>query len=241
MFKIYKEPCWSALRATLFGKFYESIVAGYFKYVCGFEVCDRGISISVDDLENPNDIERRIQQLKGQNVDHAMKLVRKYEEEWNKLRKKRFNPDLVLKKDDKYYIVEMQVWPVWLERKYNVPEFSWEIILNEGVAIIPRAFASRVKVCGASHAFQNVAGFYYVTYSRGSDHEDIESVLRVLTQREFRLIYVKEIVENVARQYDHENYRWFREIIAKVKENVEDFLNGLEQGEIRLKDASRIC
>jgi hypothetical protein len=52
MLRLYKEPQWDSLKATLFGKFYESIVTSYFKETLGFTVYDRSIAILMDYLES---------------------------------------------------------------------------------------------------------------------------------------------------------------------------------------------
>ncbi len=112
--------------------------------------------------------------------------------------KKRFNPDLVVERNGKYYIVEMQVWPVWLKQRYHSTDLSWNVLLNEGVVIIPRVLASKVKVGGRVYP---VAGFYYIAYSKGSDHENIEMFLKRLTRREFKLMYIDEIIKS-CKDYD---------------------------------------
>jgi hypothetical protein len=139
--------------------------------------------------------------------------------------KKRYNPDLVLEKSGKYYVVEMQVWPVWTRSKYGSSDFSWKVIRNEGVAPIPRVLATKVKVGGREVP---VSGFYYVTYSRGSDHSSIEDFFKAITTREFKLFYVEEIVRE-CRSYD-----WYKNIIRNVREHVNDFLEKLERGAIDL-------
>jgi hypothetical protein len=50
--RLCREPQWSSLKATLFGRFYESIVAGYFREILGFTVYDCNIAIPVDYLED---------------------------------------------------------------------------------------------------------------------------------------------------------------------------------------------
>lgn len=228
-----KEPRWGSLRATLFGKFYEAIVAHYFAEELNFEVFDRDIVIDIGFLKginyNNQNLVRKLENAVEQGIiNNGLKdrLLDKFKVALNGLnRRRRFNPDLVVKKGDKYYVVEMQVWPAWLKHRYGVPKFSWKVILNEGVAIIPRVLADKVKVHGKTY---DLSGFYYVTLGRSNDHNSIENFFKDLTGREFKLWYVDEVI---CQCYERE---WFRDIISAVKHHVDDSLAGLNHGEIRI-------
>ena len=230
MLRLYKEPQWDSLRATLFGKFYESIVASYFKETLGFTVYDRSIAILVDYLESlsKEELTGRVENLITEGrVDRgiAEAVVVRLINALNAAKRKRFNPDLVLEEKGKYYIVEMQIWPVWTRRRYGSSDLSWNTIINEGVALIPRVLATKVKVGGREVP---VSGFYYVTYSRGPDHSAIEDLFKAITAREFKLLYIKEIIREC------HNYDWYKSIIQTVRKNVNDFLENLERGTIDL-------
>lgn len=85
--------------------------------------------------------------------------------------RRRYNPDLIVERDNKYYIVEAQIWPVWLKRRYGYNRLTWDAILNEGVKIIPGLMARKVKVKGRE---VDSSGFYYISYRKGGDHISIE-------------------------------------------------------------------
>jgi hypothetical protein len=68
----------------------------------------------------------------------------------------------------------------------------------------------------------------YVTYSRGSDHSSIEDFFKAITIREFKLLYIKEIIREC---HSHD---WYKNIIQNVREHVNDFLENLERGAIYL-------
>jgi hypothetical protein len=55
---------------------------------------------------------------------------------------------LVLEEKGKYYIAEMQIWPVWTRRRCSSSDLLRNTIINEGVALIPRVLATKVKVGG---------------------------------------------------------------------------------------------
>ena len=180
---------WESLRATLLGKFYEPIVAGYFKSK-GYKVYCESIAVHVRSLESVEEAEKGFQELYEDKELSAKLGNQKLEEIKEKIKnrieedkkKTRYNPDLVVEKNGKYYIVEMQVWPVWLKQRFGKLEFTWDVVLNENTALIPRVFATKVKVNGKEH---DVAGFYYVTFSRSGDHDIIERFSGEITRREF--------------------------------------------------------
>ncbi len=231
MLRLYKEPQWRSLKATLFGKFYESIVAGYFRETLGFNVYDRNIAIPVNYLEDLDEKElmRRVEDLvKEGKIDRetAEAIVNRLVKALNEAKtrgRKRYNPDLVLEKNGKYYVVEMQVWPVWTGSRYGSSGFSWKVIENEGVALIPRVLATKVKVGGMEVP---VSGFYYVAYRRGPEHSNIEDFFKAITTREFKLFYMDEIVREC------HSYDWYRDIIQNVRKHVNNFLEDLERGDI---------
>ena len=199
--------------------------------MCNFEVHDRGIAIDLEDLEDlsEGEMRRRVRPLIQQGIvreEIAEKVINRFTESLKKVERKRvFNPDLVLKANGRYYVVEMQAWPVWLKREYGHAHLSWDVILNEGVAVIPRVLASKVKVNGVKRP---VEGFYYITYSRGDDHGSIEAFFKELTGRDFKLMYISEIVRGSSKE------AWFRDIIKGVRREVERLLSGLKLGEVRI-------
>ena len=163
--KLYKLPCWDSLKATLFGKFYEAIVANYFKYELEYEVYDQNISIPIIN-EWLNELDE--QEFKDKVYDEPIKeeilikILKKINSEIKKLKKgnrRRFNPDIIVEKNNKYYVVEMQVWPVWLKRRYHEGKLTWKVIIEEVTAVIPRVIATKVKIMGKEYP---VSGFYYV-------------------------------------------------------------------------------
>jgi len=132
---------WESLQATLFGKFYEPIVAGYFK-TRGYEVYYRNISVDVRSLESVEEVRGRLKRLYGDGgLSVGLDLerirekiedsIRKYRED---KRRKHFNPDLVVERSGRYYIIEMQIWPVWLKQRFSSFKFAWRVILEENTA-----------------------------------------------------------------------------------------------------------
>jgi hypothetical protein len=102
----------------------------------------------------------------------------------------------------------MQIWPVWIRSMYGSSDLSWRVIMNEGVTPIPRVLATKIKVGGEEVP---VSGFYYVTYSRGSDHSCIEDFFKAVITREFKLLYIKEIIREC---HSHD---WYKNIIQNER------------------------
>jgi len=224
---------WESLLATLFGKFYEPIVAGYFK-MRGYEVYCRNISVDVRSLESVEEVRERLKRLYenggflvGLDLERIRERIedsiRRYRED---KRRKRFNPDLVVERGGRYYIVEMQIWPVWLKQRFGSFKFTWRVILEENTALLPRVFATRVKVNGRE---RGVAGFYYVTFDRSNDHDTIREFFEKITRREFELFYITEILREVKSQ------EWYRRLIDRVEEKVLEFFGSLREGKMSFK------
>ena len=218
-------PQLDAVRAVLFGRVYEAIIANYFKYVEGYNVYDREITVYVNWLEHINN--NTTKKLRDAGYGEILnQIFVKFKEKLEEIRsqgKQRFNIDLVVEKKGNYYIVEMQAWPVWLKQRYHSSKLTWKVILSEDTALIPRVLAKKVKVKGRP---LDVYGFYYVAFSRSEDHDSIERFFKMLTEREFKLFYVDEIIE-VSKDYD-----WYKELIRRIKSNIEEFLNALMEGKI---------
>ena len=178
--------------------------------------------------------EKRLEGLRGKISDEDLWKFRKVLEDLRKTaeRRKRFNLDLVIRDNDKYYIVEMHSWPVWLKQRYKQYELTWKIITGECIGVIARLLAPEVRVsggdCGNRVGEYQVAGSYYVSFKRSNDHEKIKEVVEEIIGREFEIYYVDEIVEEVK---DHD---WYKELLKRVKKEVDHFFEGLEQGEVRI-------
>lgn len=227
---------WDSLKAALFGKFYEAFLVNYFKEVLGFEIYCKEISILSKWIEIKGDeLEKwRIQDLcYNKNIDEETMdgLLARLQKGCEELKnRKRYNPDLVVQKNGKHYVVEAEIWPVWLERQQYTRKLTWKVVSRENLGIMPEVFAQKVKIKSKEYP---VAGFYYVSFERSEDHESIEEFFREISGREFEIFYMNEILEKI------KNYEWFKNIVRKVEEEVKDFLESLEKGVLKFESTMK--
>ncbi|MEM3465258.1 MAG: hypothetical protein QW566_02185 [Candidatus Jordarchaeales archaeon] len=224
---------WDSLKAALFGKFYEAFLVNYFKEVLGFETHCQEISILSKWIEIRGK-KRRIKALcHNKNIDEKIMegLLKRYQKGHKELEnRKRYNPDLAVQKNGKYYVVEAEIWPVWLERQQYTRKLTWKVVSRENLGIMPEVFAQKVKIGSKEYP---VSGFYYVSFERSEEHESIEEFFREISGREFEIFYMDEILEKI------KNYEWFKNIVRKVEEEVKDFLESLEKGVLKFESTTK--
>jgi len=255
-----KRPSWPAVRATLLGKLGEAIVSGYFteekKYeLVGGVVHWRSIWRNIfNEKKDPeelteNDIDRIIQEevekklknmccnvnedIRRMVLDRMRRAIKKLKSNKNK----RFNPDLVLRKNGRITVVEIQLWPVWLQRQHRSSKLTWKVIEKEGVALFPRVLAKSVCIRdgekrhsrrkGKEEKGEEISEFLYVSYSRSdSDHNEIKCVFDAICPARFDILYFDEILKEVCGE------TWFLDFLKEAKKEIDKLFNGLRKGKL---------
>jgi len=219
-----------ALKATLFGKFYEIILEQCFIEL-GFESLSPKRAQWQDDVQKPmtqrgyNFDRVRDQMIRDKLPTEALSLVQEMEESLNETIKTRkvFRPDFLLKRNNKYYIVEAKSWPEWRR------ELDWKGTVLD-VADMPQILASYVR-----HEDQRLKldGFILVWYSRSEDHDSILRTLRSIVEPlglTFELYYIDELIPPVASK------AWFQEVVLQVRKDVLAFLDSVKRGQPVFRD-----
>jgi hypothetical protein len=213
-----------ALKATLFGKFYEVILEQHFVDL-GFQSLSPKRVKWKEDVQQPMSQRRyNFNQMKNNMVRNAfpkeaLSLVNEIEKSFNQIirERKEFRPDFLLEKGNKYYIVEAKSWPEWKK------ELDWAGTVLE-VGNMPQILA-----CYARHGTRrlNLSGFILVWYSRSRDHDSILRALRYIVKPlnlTFNISYIDELLPLDASK------RWFQAVVSEVRKDILTFLNSVERG-----------
>jgi len=235
-----KRPRWSAVRATLLGKIYEAIVSGYFTQVMNYELirpapvywCDtfgkEPADLTEDDINTIiKGMEAKLIKCHGIDESKRKMVLDRMEKAIRGLknnRRRRFNPDLVLRKAGRMTVIEIQLWPEWLKRQHRSSELTWNVIKKEGIALFPRVLAKFVRVRGKP---ERISRFLYISYSRSPGHHDeIKAVFDALCPAEFDILYFVEILKEVRGR------AWFLEFLEESMMEVNELFRKLKEGEL---------
>jgi hypothetical protein len=202
-YKIIDDP----VKSTLFGKFYEKIVAAWLTRRMGFEPYDRKPRIYWEDVKFVDG-----------DCESALKLngaLKKHKDG-----KKFCTPDGIFQKNEKFYIWEAKNWPLWNEGKKPLDQ------LRDLLFSMPFILATKAVYRGQD---RNIHGILFSWWSKpeGSTPEEIESLLRDIRSRiaprTFELFYTADILEEcIAKQYP-----WYLEIIKDEQARIDTFFRDL--------------
>jgi len=191
-----------SIKATLFGKFYEKIVLGWFKEKEGFIPFEGKPRIYWKDVKSLN--------RDSEAVSNLNELLKKYKKE-----KQFCTPDGLLQKEDKFYIWEAKNWPLWSEGKKPLVQ------LKDLLFSMPLIFATTAIYRTQKY---NVHG---ILFSWWSKPEGVKSLLRkintLIAPRTFEMFYTDDILEECIQN----KYPWYLQIIEGEKERIDGLFRDL--------------
>jgi len=191
-----------SIRSTLFGKFYEGIIAKWLKKE-GYEHLQGKPCVYWKDtqpLSNPsNDVfidslNKSLKQKKNNNI--------------------RTNLDGLFKKDGGFYLWEAKNWAKWDEGKYR--EIQVEDLLRNS----PWLLSKKVKHNGED---KKINGILFSWWQKFDKYEKIEQNISQIIKLPFKFYFTSDIIDDCKK----EKYDWYQELINEQKENIEEFFKEL--------------
>ena len=191
-----------SIKATLFGKFYEKIVSGWFKEKEGFTHFDG----------KPRIYWKHVEYVRGNSgpVSRLNEVLRKCKNE-----KQFCTPDGFLQKNSKYYIWEAKNWPLWSEGKKPLDQ------LRDLLFSMPLILATKAIYRTNEYSVDGIL------FSWWSKPKEVESLLReintLIAPRTFEIFYTSDILEDCIQN----KYSWYLQIIAEEKVRIDELFRDL--------------
>ena len=159
--------------------FYEPIVEEYFR-VLGYEVVRRPAPVNRQDILRLRtylfDGVRAI----GPDLDQKT-LVQALD------RRIRLQPDLLLARNDRYYLAELKSWGGFRSGQFDVATLRSEFINKPGNGMV--FLLDRIEACGP------IAGKMLVVSARSHQHEQVLHLLGQTYQTDIELHYIDELIQ----------------------------------------------
>ncbi len=191
-----------SVKATLFGKFYEKIVLGWFREKNLYEPFEGKPRIYWKDVEfvvgdsEPSRI-----------VNEALKEKRED--------KQYCTPDGFLQKDGRYYIWEAKNWALWSEGKKPLDQ------LTELLFEMPLILATKTTYRNQEY---HVTGILFSWWSRPEGDEAlIETLSSLIAPRTFQIFFTADVLEDCI----HKKYPWYLQLVQREKDRTEEFFSDL--------------
>jgi hypothetical protein len=189
-------------RSTLFGKFYEGIIAEWLHKHEGYEH-QRGSKASVywNDIENIKHGENEFAETLNETLVEKKKNIRA-------------NLDGLFKKDGRYYLWEAKHWAKWDEGKPIREQ------VRDLLSCSPWILAKKVKHGGLS---VDIDGILFSWWQKFEGYEKIEEEIGKIISLSFKFYFTAEIIDDCRRG----KYDWYQKLINEQKENIEEFFKEL--------------
>lgn len=187
----------NSIRSTLFGTFYEGIIAKWFVEKEGYIHREGRPCVywnQIEELKSTDDLSNNLNK----------SLLDK------KLHGKHSNSDGLFERDEKYYLWEAKNWPKWREGKTFVKQV--QDVLGDS----PWLLAKKVKFKSEEKA---IDGFLFSWWKQFDTYEEIEKQIEKITGLPFKFYFTSDIINECRR----EKYVWYKELVNEQKENIEEF------------------
>jgi len=212
------ESKYGATRSTLFGKFYERIIAKWIeekedyklKRHENFSVHKPRIYWNTISLEGFNFTNNNIK-------DNFVMTKEEIEKPLENLKKRSHcTPDGVFEKESKYYIWEAKNWPLTPEKGGPKKQIKNYLCSN------PWIFARKFSL---DRPGLHISRFIFSWWDMEiPDKEYIEKYINtILGENKFSIMLTEGILTDCIKN----NYPWYRDIIGEEKKNIEEFFNQL--------------
>ena len=186
------------IKSTLFGKFYEEIIRGWFE-AKGFIVYEGKPRVYWKDQPTPS--KKESSRLKSKLID----LLERYKKE-----KQFCTPDGLLERGGRYFIWEAKNWPLW-------PLDKMDDVLSEAPWLL-------TKVATYRKAKYNVNGIIFSWWSKPENADEIvDDVRKCISPNTFDVYYTQEILQECINTLPN----WYVKIIKSHKQDIANFFEQL--------------
>ena len=190
------------IKATLFGKFYEKIVLGWFK--------EKRLGTPLDG--KPRVYWENVDSAKGdcELVTRLNDVLVKYQKE-----KQFCTPDGLIERGGRYYLWEAKNWPQWTEGKQPLKQLE-DLLWNMPFILAKKALYRTVEY--------NVDGILFSWWSKPKGVESVLQKINNLTAPcTFEIFYTADVIEECIR----EHYQWYLRIINEEKARIDKLFRDL--------------
>lgn len=188
-----------SIRSTLFGKFYEGIIARWLVEKEGFEYHKGRPNVywsDIKELKSKDDFSKKLNQaLNGKKRD-----------------KKYTNSDGLFEKNGNFYLWEAKNWPKWRGKEKTLDEQ----VKNEALANSPWLLARQIHLRGEK---RNISGMLFSWWQRFEECKKLENEVKETIGMPFKFYFTAEIVDDCRK----EKYDWYIKLVNEQKQNIDKF------------------
>lgn len=188
-----------SIRSTLFGKFYEGIIAKWLEENEGY----------IHQESKPCVYWKETESLKvSLKNDFVMNLNEALEKK--KRNNIRSNLDGLFEKNKRYFLWEAKHWAKWDEGK------TIETQVRDLLSYSPWILTKKVKHGGE---FINIQGILFSWWQEFDGYMRMEKEIKQIIKLPFKIYFTSDIVDDCRK----EKYEWYQKLVNEQKENIEDF------------------
>lgn len=190
-----------SIRSTLFGKFYEGIIAKWLVEKEGYLHQNGKPCVYWKEIDELNLSDNFSKSLNGSL-------------ESKKRHNKHSNSDGLFKKNDKYFLWEAKHWAKWNEGK-ELEKQVGDLLSNS-----PWLLAKKVKKSGENI---KIDGILFSWWQRFKGYETLQQDVSQRIGLPFKFYFTSDIIDDCRRN----KYCWYKKLINEQKENIDEFFREL--------------
>lgn len=191
-----------SIRSTLFGKFYEGVVAKYLEEKKKYSFLGKAAVNWADCIKTSkkDDFSQKLNNSLQQKIDNN---------------KTRANPDGLYEKDGEYYLWEAKNWACWDEGKPSVFKQVRDL-LNESSWLL----GTKARVNGKEYQIDN---FIFSWWDPFQDFNSIEVEVSESIGKPLKIMFTLGIIDDCRKN----KYDWYQKLINEQKKNIDEFFDQL--------------
>lgn len=190
-----------SIRSTLFGKFYEGIIANWLVKNEKYEHLQGKPRVYWKDIsqkELTTDSEKRLYQALLQKLKNN----------------KHTNSDGLFKKNDEFFLWEAKHWAKWTEGKLIEKQVK-DLLMTS-----PWILAKKVKHNGVE---KEIKGVLFSWWQKFKEYNKIEEEISKIICLTFKFYFTSEIIDDCRKK----KYDWYLKLVNEQKVNIENFFKEL--------------
>lgn len=192
-----------SIKSTLFGKFYEGIVAHYLVDREGYKHLQGKPCVYWKDIPANKHSKNNLLNTLYQGLTDV-----------NNSKKVHTNSDGLYFKEGKYYLWEAKNWPKWKTDK-SIYEQTYKLLLNS-----PWILAKSVIHKNKTY---NINGILFSWWQEFDNYEELENELSDSIGLKFKFYFTNKILDECRS----EQYDWYIKLIKEQEKNINELFNDL--------------